>query len=72
MVKVTVSEGKAGYEYPKLMKSRAGALVLFCEEGKGVVVGCGDESYQVGWFGGAWFMDAFSDFQGTVTLSSGG
>lgn len=48
-----------------------GTIVLFTEEGKGVVI-CQNElkSYSLGGYGFNWLMDRFTEYKGEIKLSN--
>lgn len=73
MVKADVRvNGKEVAEYPKLMISREdGAIVLFMGHEEGVCLRAGRDE-DIGEYSEVWDMSAFSDFDGSITLSNEG
>ena len=71
MINVKVSgETECKYDYPKLMKSDRGLIVLFLKDDVGTVVSP-DKFHDCGEFRDDWFMPDFVDYKGEVTLSNG-
>ena len=71
MIKSKVSgEAESKYDYPKLMKSARGLIVLFSKHAVGTVV-LPDKFHNCGEFRDDWFISDFVDFKGEVTLSNG-
>ena len=59
-----------GNEYPKLMESGGGLIVLFKQKASGVVIQK-DDHWEVGDRCNSFDMQQFTDFNGSVTLSNG-
>lgn len=74
MIKVQVNEKKQvkEIEYPCLMVSSTGAIVLFTEYKEGVLLRQGESFWKEGHFASDWIMDSFTPFEGCITLSNGG
>lgn len=62
--------------FPKLMISNTGDVVLFSEEGAGMVVygpigyDEDEDRYNEGYYCETWLMDRFKDFNGEIKLSN--
>lgn len=56
-------------EYPKLMASVSGNVVLFLEKNRGILL-VSDGAKVVGDYETTWIEEYFTDFDGTVTLSN--
>lgn len=71
-MKSVVKDKSKEVEYPCLMVSDSGAVILFNEHRKGVVVYVAIKhiGYRVGYYGDMWDMDKFTPFHGTVELSN--
>ena len=69
-MKITVNEKPAApkSEWPKLMATDEGAIVLFTSYGCGTVVK--HPGWEVGTYGRHWDMPQFTPFTGSVTLSN--
>ena len=67
----TIKETEKRNEFPKLMESELGAVVLFSCEGTGTALKCGDGGYEIGHRSDVWDTDQFTDFSGTITLING-
>ena len=55
-------------EFPKLMISTEGRIVLMTKEGSGTVVN--SKRNDLGRHDDSWVMDAFEDYHGTITLGN--
>ena len=55
-------------EFPKLMVSNDGQLVLFASEGRGVALNC--VCAEVGRYYIDWLVLSFKDYEGEVTLKN--
>lgn len=73
-MKITVNEekGKNLVEYPCLMVSKDGDIViLFVSEGRGLVINAlGDCEWGIGAYYDDWTMSRFEPFNGSITLSN--
>jgi len=57
--------------FPKLMATEKGKVVLFYEHAKGVLLAQDANKKQpVGHYSSSWYMGAFADFEGSITLSN--
>lgn len=56
-------------DFPKLMISKNGTVVLFSKSCVGIAVNT-TSNYDIGYLSEEWFMGNFTDFTGTVTLSN--
>lgn len=68
-MKVIVKEKGSTNQYPKLMKSNAGLIVLMVSDKTGVVV-VGNDVWDRGHYADNWGICLFKDFDGEVTLSN--
>lgn len=68
-MKVVVKEKSSYQQYPKLMKSNAGLIVLMVGDKTGVVV-VGNDFWDKGHYADNWGMCVFKDFDGEVILSN--
>jgi hypothetical protein len=70
-MKSIITEKKEKEEYPKLMVSSIGRIVLFTSYKKGVLVDPNEVlTDDIGCYSNCWAMDDFKPFNGTVTLSN--
>lgn len=77
-MKTTINKTPTGppLPFPKLMTADGNKIVLFDQEEHGVVIHQGDnrrqgaDRHQVGFYSALWYMPAFTDFHGTVTLEN--
>ena len=70
MIKSVVNVEAERNDYPKLMASKSGVIVLFSKHGCGTIISSG-EHYECGRWRDDWLMDVFNDFDGSITLSNG-
>lgn len=56
--------------FPKLMKAKSGAIVLFRRPQCGTVIEPGSSPSNTGQYYDDWYMDDFKDFHGTLRLSN--
>lgn len=74
MKAVLISSAKYECKFPKLMMNRFwGFLVLFHRRGKGIVVSVGNSphpAHSMGAYQDGWDMDAFENYEGSVTLAN--
>lgn len=57
-------------DYPKLMRTKEGLIVLFTKWGGGIVIVPKAEVHYIGFISQDWYMDDFKDFTGTITLQN--
>lgn len=69
-MKVTSEERPISNQYPRLMKSNKGSIVLFTRSKVGSVIKESDNSgFSLGEHSNDWLMSEFTQFYGSVTLS---
>lgn len=56
--------------FPKLMVAKDGLVVLFKRTEIGVVVHAPDGCWMMGDHSDGWYMEEFTDFTGSITLSN--
>ena len=66
-MKAVVKEKCNQYQFPKLMKSNAGLIVLMVKDNTGVVI-VGNNIWDKGHYATDWAMGLFKDFDGVVIL----
>lgn len=69
-MKITISESKRRINFPKLMISDNGLIVLMKNNGIGVVLNKGASSNEIGTLREDWVMQYFRDFEGDLILSN--
>ena len=69
-MKVTVKDKSSEIEYPCLMISDSGTIVLFREHENGVCLKQGNTFVKLGDYSNSWDMNVFNPFAGSVTLSN--
>ena len=70
MIESKVKQSTSDIDFPKLMISETGLIVLFSSPKLGFVVK-GDDLWKAGEHSETWIIDVFTDFHGSVTLSNG-
>ena len=70
MIKLVVKQSTSDIDFPKLMISETGLVVLFSSSKLGTVIR-GDRLWGAGEHSVIWIIDMFTDFDGTITLSNG-
>ena len=66
-----VTNARVDNNYPKLMITGVGDIVLFQYKGAGTVILACAEEYMLGDYDNKFDMRLFTDFEGTITLSNG-
>jgi len=68
--KVIETKKEIEIEYPCVMRSEQNRLVLFWQDGYGMVVGNPSKTQPLGHYSTNWGMCCFTPFEGTVELSN--
>ena len=71
MKSTAVTSTSLHMDYPKLMTTADGAVVLFWESEEGILVQEGTISKRpVGYYTNSWDMACFEDYEGSITLEN--
>jgi hypothetical protein len=69
-VRVNNLNKKKERPYPKLMIASDNQIVLFFKHEHGIVIDIGGGYSEIGYYTNDWDMCAFSDFEGSITISN--
>lgn len=69
-VKTIKQESKNEFNFPKLMISISGTIVLFCAPFKGIRIKTSNNGQVMGEWCTSWDMDSFTDYDGTIELKN--